>query len=307
LEGFSKQTKDELVRVMPKSSCCRRAELAALFHAAGSLHLVGGKGMTVSVSVENAGVARKAHLILQEEFQVSPQIRAERIERLGRHRRYSVVLDEPSEVENIMVQLGLMTRGHSLESGISSKIARSECCRASFLRGVFLARGSITDPQKKSYHLEFVTENEEFASGLCYLMNLCRFKAKVGRRKHYLVYLKNVDAIARFLTFISAHAALLQLEEIRVVKEMRGEVNRQVNCDTANLEKTISAAMEQLEAIKAYDLQRLPESLREAAILRLEHPEASLKELGEFANPKMSKSAVNHRLRRLMKWIEGNN
>lgn len=309
MKGFSKQTRDELARVIPKSSCCRRAELAGLFHAAGSLRLMGGQGIALMATFENAAVARKALRLMQDEFHVSPRIVAEQTERLGRHRRYTLNLEGKSVAEHVLVQLGLMTRDYALEGGVSSIIARAECCRAAFLRGAFLARGSIADPQKNSYHLEIITENEDFAEALCYLMNLCTFKAKVGQRKTFVVYLKDINGIARFLTFISAHNALLQLEEIRVVKEMREDVNRQVNCDTANLQKTVSAAMHQIERIseiiQVKGLESLPESLREMAQLRLDHPEASLKELGEFAVPKMSKSAVNHRLRRLMQWLEG--
>lgn len=309
MKGFSKQTKDELARVAPKSTCCRRAELAGLFHAAGSLRLMSGQGIALMATFENAAVARKVLRLIQDEFHAVPRIIAEQTERLGRHRRYTLIIEEKSVAERVLVQLGLMTKDYTLEGGISSTIARAECCRAAFLRGAFLARGSIADPQKNSYHLEIVTENEDFAEALCYLMSLCGFKAKVGRRKTFLIYLKDINGIASFLTFISAHNALLHLEEIRVMKEMREDVNRQVNCDTANLQKTVSAAMNQLdqiaEIIRVKGLQSLPESLREAALLRLDHPEASLKELGELAEPKMSKSAVNHRLRRLMQWLEG--
>ncbi|HOQ23376.1 MAG TPA: DNA-binding protein WhiA [Bacillota bacterium] len=306
--GFSKRTKDELARVMPKHRCCRRAELAGLLHGAGSLHL-SQRGFAVTAAFENAAVVRKALKLLKAEFQYAPQIVAEQTRRLRQRRRYLLILDNPGDAEGILRELGIMNRGFVLEGGISPELVKDECCRAAFLRGVFLARGSITDPQKKSYHLEFVTENEDFASGLCYLMNLCKFKARMGKRKtSFVVYLKDVEMIARFLTFISAHAALLQLEEIRVLKGMREEINRLVNCDTANLEKTVSAAMSQIDLIsKLIDsggLERLPESLREVAMLRLEHPEASLKELGELAVPRMSKSAINHRMRRLREWVK---
>lgn len=306
--GFSKETKEELSRIIPKRSCCRRAEMSAFLHAAGSLHITGGGGMTVTATFESASVVRKAVKLMQEEYKMTPRIIAEQTERLGRHRRYSLVFDVKEQARKILTDLGLMDREFSLESSIPSEIVRNECCRSAFLRGAFLARGSIMDPQKKGYHLEFVVENEEFASGLSYLMNLCGFKARVGHRKNYLVYLKDVEGIARFLTFIAAHQALLHLEEIRVMKGMREEVNRLVNCDTANLEKTVSAAMDQLDLIAdvvaSGGLERLPEPLREVARLRMEHPEASLKELGELAVPPMSKSAVNHRMRRLREWIK---
>src|SRR5690554_2210078 len=203
---------------------------------------------------------------------------------------------------------GIMTREFELEGGINSSLVRTDCCRAASLRGVFLGRGSITDPQKKDYHLELVTENEDFAHGLVYLMDLCGLKAglSLNRRKNsFVIYLKEAETIGRFLSFVRAYTAYLHLEETRVIKGMREEVNRLVNCETANLEKTVRAAWQQVEILSAFagrvGLNRLPEKLREAAFLRLENPEASLRELGKMAVPPVSKSTMNYRMRKVLK------
>jgi|SRR5690554_1366558 len=304
MESFSKKTKEELNRRIPDKECCIKAELAAIIHSIGSIHLSEQK-ISLTVSSENASLIKKALLLFKSTFEFNPQIIAEETERLGHRRRYNLQLFGENLVKKILRELAVMKWGLDLEGGIDSGLVRSECCRSSFLRGVFLSRGSITDPLKNDYHLELVTESEDFAQGLVYLMSLCGFKAGINRRKDYFIYMKDADTIGKFLTFIGAHSAFLQLEEVRVIKGMRGDVNRLVNCETANLEKTVRAALEQVEIIselqRRYGLEFLPPNLREIAWLRLENPEASLKELGELSQKKLSKSAINYRMRKLLK------
>ncbi|NLW55665.1 MAG: DNA-binding protein WhiA [Firmicutes bacterium] len=307
MDSFSQRTKAELARRFPKKKCCMKAELAAIIRASGSLHLRANHAVVLSVSSENAAFMRKVHLLLKDYFQIPSRIIMEKTGRLNR-RYYKLQLFGGKNVKRVLTELDVLSPGLDFESGISSALVRTDCCRAAFLRGAFLARGSVTDPQKNSYHLEIVTENEEFALGLNYLMNLCRFKAGLTQRKEYLVYLKEADAIGKFLTFIGAHAAFLRMEDVRIIKGMRNEVNRLVNCETANLGKAVRAAMEQVEVINALKakgvLAKLPVPLQELAYLRLEHPEASLRELGELSTPPLSKSAVNHRMRKMLKIAE---
>ncbi|NLY89844.1 MAG: DNA-binding protein WhiA [Firmicutes bacterium] len=307
-DSFSRRTKEELARRFPARECCARAELAAIIHATGSLHFQGSHRLVLSVESENIFLLRKAFRLLKDFFQVRTEAYIKETECLGRRRRYSLYLRGKERVKKVLVACGIMTRRFELEGGINPSLVRNDCCRAAFLRGVFLGRGSITDPQKKDYHLELVTENEDFAYGLVYLMDLCGFKAglNVNRRKDsFVVYLKDADAIGRFLSFVRAYTAYLRLEETRVIKGMRERVNRLVNCETANLEKTLRAAWKQVEIISDFTgkegLDALPEKLREAALLRLENPEASLRELGKMAVPPVSKSTMNYRMRRVLK------
>ena len=181
-------------------------------------------------------------------------------------------------------------------------LARS-CCKRAFLRGAFLASGSISDPQK-SYHFENVCQEEAQAQLLQELYHSFELDAKiVQRKKYYIVYLKEGAQIVDALNVMGAYVALMNLENVRIFKEMRGSVNRIVNCETANINKVVGAACRQMEDIhyiqSKIGLDELPPSLKEMALLRLEYPDSSLKELGELCNPPVGKSGVNHRLRKL--------
>jgi DNA-binding protein WhiA len=303
MESFSQQVRDELVRFeFSQCSSCIKAELAAILHICGTIHFAGNQQMAFSISTESAGVARRTVKLLKLTYQLTAEIRVEQLEKLGKLHRYSLFIPAQKGLTEMLQDLGVFSREREIENGISPEMVRNHCCRVSFLRGAFLAGGSITDPQKKTYHLEMVTRNEGFANGLVYLMNLLQLNAKIGRRKgQFVIYLKDSETIGKFLTLINAHHGLVWLEEVLVIKGLRGAVNRLVNCETANLGKSLSAAWQQVELIEALRLQPafndLSDSLRQTAELRLKYPEVSLKELGEYHIPPISKSAVNHRLR----------
>ncbi len=310
MERFSQTVRDEVARApITKCEYCIKAELAAIFHIAGSIHIAGQHRISLSISTEAAVVARRVVRLLKDSYHLESEVRVEQIEKLGKLHRYNLMINSQAGLHEMLYDLGMLTREHSLERSIRSELLKGSCCRASFLRGAFLAGGSVTDPQKKTYHLELVTHNEEFADGLVYLMNLQGIKAKIGARKdQILVYLKDSAAIIHFLSLINAHTAVIKLEEVKVIKGLRGEVNRIVNCETANLEKTLHAAWNQVETIQQLmresGIVNLPVKLRETAELRLEYPEASLKELGEYHQPPISKSAVNHRLRLILEYAK---
>ncbi|MBR0086480.1 MAG: DNA-binding protein WhiA [Lachnospiraceae bacterium] len=204
----------------------------------------------------------------------------------------------------------------ALYAGLSSKdfdpadaeILQRPCCKKAYIRGLFLSSGTVSDPEKM-YHLEMVFRTQEEAREFRSLLKLNGIPSKVIERKNrFVVYLKEGDVIVDFLALIGASASLLAFENTRVYKEVRNAVNRQVNCETANLEKTISAAISQtqaIEKIKSLNLYSLlPAPIRELAEMRLEYPESSLKELGEMMDPPVSKSGVNHRMRKLLSIAE---
>jgi DNA-binding protein WhiA len=310
MESFSQQVRDELAR-FPFSDCkgCIKAELAAILHISGSIHLTGKERVAFSVSTESAGVARRTIKLLKLTYNLESETRVEQVWKLGKFHRYSLFIPAQKGLVEMLDDLGVFTRDRAIEEDIPPELVKKSCCRASFLRGVFLAGGSMTDPQKKTYHLELVTQNENFANGLVYLMNLSQINARISQRKNqFLVYLKDSETIGKLLTVINAHHGLIRMEEVKVIKGLRGEVNRLVNCETANLGKTLSAAWQQVEMIQELintsGFSALPVSLRETAELRLEYPEASLKELGEHHHPPLSKSAVNHRLRQLREYVK---
>lgn len=200
------------------------------------------------------------------------------------------LLDEHGEVgENLNV--------------VQNVVIQQSCCRRAFIRGAFLASGSLSDPEK-FYHFEIVCATEEKAKQLQGIIATFDLEAKIVKRKrYYIVYIKEGSQIVDILNVMEAPVALMELENIRILKDMRNSVNRQVNCETANINKTVSAAVKQIEDIEyirdTIGLENLPENLEEIARERVERPEATLKELGEALDPPVGKSGVNHRLRKL--------
>ena len=191
---------------------------------------------------------------------------------------------------------------------VSPLLIKNSCCQRAFLRGAFLSVGSISDPEK-GYHLEFVAATPQMAEQLRSVMQAFDIEAKIVlRKKYHVVYLKEGSAIVDLLNVCEAPISLMNLENLRIIKEMRNSVNRRVNCETANITKTVNAASRQIEDIiflkDFYGFQNLPDNLREMAEVRLENPDAPLKELGEYLSPKVGKSGVNHRLRKLSELAE---
>ena len=199
--------------------------------------------------------------------------------------------------------------GHGPELiAIRNASLQSSCCKRSFLRGAFLTSGSMSDPNK-SYHFEIVCDEAPLAEQLRELMLSFGLDGKVVERKqHYVVYLKEGSQIVDVLNVMEAHVALMEFENVRIMKDMRNSVNRKVNCETANINKTVSAAVKQTEDIKyiqdANGLDKLPEGLKDVALTRLAYPDATLKELGELLEHPVGKSGVNHRLRKLSEIAE---
>ena len=305
-DSFSRRTKEELARRLPDKECCARAELTAIIHTAGSLHFQASHRLVLTVESENVFLLRKVFRLLKDFFQVRTEAYIKETERLGRRRRYSLYLRGEEQVKKVLMTCGIMTRRFELVGGINPSLVGTAAGQLSYV--AFLGRAPSLI-RRKAITTWSWSQRTEFAHGLVYLMDLCGFKAglSVNRRKDFfVVYLKDADAIGSFLSFIRAYTAYLHLEEMRIIKGMREEVNRQVNCETANLEKTLRAAWKQVEILsalagKAGWLDNLPEKLRETALLRLENPEASLRELGRMAVPPVSKSTMNYRMRRVLK------
>ncbi|MCG4585882.1 DNA-binding protein WhiA, partial [Anaerosalibacter bizertensis] len=214
--------------------------------------------------------------------------------------------------KKILEDIGLIrTNGDDyfqVDYKIPQDIINKRCCKRSFIRGAFLGGGSISNPEK-TYHLEFVTTNEEHGKELSDLINSFGLSSKIVLRKeNFVIYLKEGEQIVDLLNIMGAHLALLKLEDIRVLKDVRNNINRIVNCETANLSKTIDASLRQIENIEYIDriigLEKLPKNLSDLAYLRLEHRDASLKELGAMLNPPVGKSGVNHRFRRIEEIVD---
>lgn len=300
---FSEEVKRELARLSTSAICCQRAELAALIRLNGSIEISRAGQWGLSVTTQNPATARVIFKLFRAVFGVQADIYIRRKVRLRKNNVYMVWCR--GNVPGLLRQVGLLEDGSEVSHGVAAWVVKRQCCWRAYLRGAFLAAGAINDPQKVSYHMEITTEYQEQAAVLCGLMARETLTAKVVSRKEALVvYLKESEQIVRFLNVVGAHAALLQFEDARILKQMRNQVNRLVNAETANLGKTVDAAMRQTEAIRLLaarqELAQLSPGLRQIAELRLAHPEASLQELGQLAEPPLSKSAVNHRLRKLV-------
>jgi DNA-binding protein WhiA len=222
--------------------------------------------------------------------------------RLKKNNIYMVRI--PYQYQEILQQLKIAEFGVQYREDIDPELITKGCCKRAYLRGAFLAAGSVNDPESNSYHLEMSVGRKNMARSLLGLMNAFDLHAKlIERKKEYVVYVKEGDKIVEFLNVIGAHQALLRFEDVRILKGMRNQVNRLVNCETANLNKTIHAAVRQIENIRLVEqiigLENLPPHLKEVAELRLKHPEINLKELGTLLSGSVSKSGVNHRLRKL--------
>jgi hypothetical protein len=267
----------------------------------GAVMTMGGnRSLGINFTTENAAVARRTLTLLKASGEVRTEVMVSRARRLKKHNSYCVRVIPSLVVSDLLAKLGLM-HGDTLNVGSDSAILRKHCCRHAYLRGAFLGGGSVNRPEG-SYHLELVTGSEVFAQ---LLLSLCRkFDLPVGlseRKNDYIVYIKESDAIMDFLAIIGAENALVEFEVARNLKEVRNQVNRLVNCETANLQKTANASVRQMEHIKLIKAKlgfdSLPEPLQEVAVVRLSHPDASLKELAEVLH--ISKSGINHRLRKL--------
>jgi len=303
---FSSATKNEISRLTIKNKCCRMALLSALVKMTGTVQIHGVNKISILLSTENASIARLLYSLIKSCFALNTQVMVKKNKHLKKNNKYTLYIDSEKGSLEILKATGILQesdKGLKLNYKLPHNLIKKTCCKKAYLRGIFLGGGSISDPEK-TYHLEIVTNNEDFAEGVKELLNHFGLGAKVVMRKgNHVVYIKEGDNIVNFLNIIGAHTALLNLENVRIYKEMRNNVNRIVNCETANLDKTLNAAIRQIESIEyiknTIGLNKLPAGLAEIAELRLEYKEASLKELGEMMNPPIGKSGVNHRLRKL--------
>lgn len=290
--SFSGDVKRELGKQYSKSRHCQLAELAAILEMVGKVQEETG---ILEITSDNMLVIEKYAVLMKQIFAVDITKPLER-----------------EQTEKILIALKWYKENEMAlpldEQRADGLLVQNVCCKRAFIRGAFLASGSMSDPNK-SYHFEIVCRTKEQAEQLQMLMNGFETEAKIVERKgHFVVYLKEGSQIVDMLNVMEAYVSLMNLENVRILKEMRNSVNRKVNCETANISKTVNAAVKQLEDIELIrsklGLEQLPQNLREIALIRLEYPEAALKELGNYLTPPVGKSGVNHRLRKLAEIAE---
>ena len=263
----------------------------------------------LNIQTENPAIARRIYSLLHQLYTVDSELVVRRKMKLQKNKQYIVRLRQ--HVQAILADLRIVQKdSFQIRTDISEDIWSSQQRARSYLRGAFLAGGSVNNPETSRYHLEIYTLYEDQNQGLVKLMNQFQLNARATQRRNgFIVYLKEAEKISDFLQIIGATASMLKFEDIRIVRDMRNSVNRLVNCENANINKTIKAAAKQVANIRYYQenfgLEKLPVKLKEIAELRLANPEVSLTELAQMVpGGPISKSGINHRLRKLNTLIE---
>ena len=286
-----------------------KAELSALIRMNGSLTLMAHR-FVLNIQTENPAIARRIYSLIRQVYHHEANLVVHRKMKLKKNYQYIVRLTEG--VNDILSDLAILDpTTMAISTTVPASVLKEPQRMRSYLRGAFLASGSVNNPETSRYHLEIYSLYADHNAGILKMMNHFHLNARtVERRSGYIVYLKEAEKIADFLQVIGATNAMLKFEDIRIVRDMRNSVNRLVNCETANMNKTIDAAQKQIENINYLKdhvgLDNLPTKLREIAVLRLAHPDVSLQELGAMVpGGTISKSGVNHRLRKLNQIAEG--
>ncbi|EOI6343060.1 DNA-binding protein WhiA [Listeria monocytogenes] len=299
--SFASETKKELTH-MDVSDSDAKVELAAFIRMNGAISF-SSQLVIMDVQTENAAIARRMYQLLKDLYEVPIELLVRHKMKLKKNNVYIVRLK--SGTRGILEDLRILEPPMTFTKSIDRGFVKKRSAKRAYLRGAFLASGSVNNPETSSYHLEIFSVYEEHNEAICALMNQFDLNARTLERKNgFITYLKEAEKITEFLSIIGATSALLHFEDVRIMRDMRNSVNRLVNCETANLNKTINAAVRQIDNIKyiqsTVGLEALPERLREIAALRIANEDVTLKELGEMLTTgQVSKSGINHRLRKL--------
>lgn len=304
--SFSSRVKEELSYQAGNAMHCRIAEMAAILSMCGIVVLEETGKVSIKIQTENLSVARKYFTLAKKTYNIDCDIRIRSHIHTGKNRTYIVEVCDDYAARKVLSSVKMMSGGEVVQGTdllVNPLIFQKVCCKRSFLRGLFLCAGSLSEPEK-TYHFEIVCTTRERAEQICDMMKTFNIEGKwITRKKYFVVYVKESAQIVDMLNVMEAHVSLMELENIRILKDMRNSVNRRVNCETANISKTVSAAVKQIEDISyirdQVGFSELSEGLREIAELRLNYPEASLVELGKLLSTPVGKSGVNHRLRKL--------
>lgn len=304
--SFTAEVRDELARCAPECAYCDVSTLAALVRVCGTLSITGQGRYQLQVATETGAVARTMIELTHKILKLKTDLTVRR-SILHKVRNYLIVLPDHPELEKALVLLGVLDRSGALVAGVPRHVANRVCCRKAFIRGCLIAGGFVADP-KGDFHLEIAVQGEQFARDIAGIIAAMGVPARVhARRGAYAVYIKSAEDIRLLLAKLGADRAVREIEEARAVKQVKNQVNRRVNAELANQTRSASAAQKQLDLIET--LERLgkrpglPEALETFCRLREEHPDASLRDLGQLADPPLSKSALYHRVLRLERMV----
>lgn len=308
--SFSGDVKEELLSVNGNGRHCQIAELAAYFSYCGFVKKSNSGHIVIGITAENKAIATKCFTLIKKTFNIYSGILIRKHSFSSKILSYEIQIEKPDEIKEVLMAIKKYKESEEpvLCSCVDKLLLKKDCCRRAFIRGTYLAIGSMSNPEK-GYHMEFVFDHEDMAEEFIQILKTFSIGAKmVLRKKNYVVYIKDGEEIVDMLNIMGAHISLMNLENTRIMKDMRNSINRRVNCETANIAKTVNAATKQVEDImfirKNYGLHKLPDNLRQVAEVRLAYPEASLVELSQLMDPPVGKSGVNHRLRKLSELAE---
>ncbi len=304
--NFSQKVKEELVDKISNANHCRIAEISAILSLCGNVLIDENNQYALAVRTETEMTARKMYHLLRKTFRIEAEY-AEKVSAYSKSQRtYIVTIEDHEEAMRILQATKLIREDGEIEENLSitnNIVIKKECCKRAFIRGAFMAAGSISDPSK-GYHFEISCNSDGKSIQLIKLLEYFQIDAKVVARKgKFVVYIKEGEGIVDVLNVMEAPIALMEMENIRILKDMSNYYNRQVNCETANIKKTVTTACRQIEDIqfimKVKGINYLPEKLQDIAQMRIEHPDVPLQELGTMMTPPLGKSGVNHRLRKI--------
>lgn len=298
--SFASETKKTICESQGAQWCCKVSELAGILCSSAIY-----KNSVLKVKFESADVFERVIMLTDEVTSVVKQKIT-----LPQHEggRYILQISDKNEIKRLCEDVGIKFKEEKTNFCPEPDVVENECCKAAFVRGAYLAAGTVTDPQK-NYHLEFVLKYAKAADKLFEILESMNYNAKLTVRKNnFVIYIKEFEAIANLLGMMGAGNEMMELYNLKIEREVRNDVNRAVNCDNANIKRQADAANTQLGAIKkimeSYGIENLPETLREAAQIRLENPEASLAEIGKMFSVPIGKSGVNHRLNRIVEFAK---
>lgn len=311
--SFSFNVKAELINSQTKDYCCAISELSAIVHTAGSINIT-RDGLVTEIITENANLANRISVLFKTIFNINVQILSEKKSSLKKNLLYTVSTSKINSEQMLkeLCIIGLDENNHrQIVSGIDNYLIETECCKISYLKGAFLSCGSITIPSKNietlhtGYNLRFIFSNTDMAEGISSLLNYFNISSKIMQRKNdFIVYLKEAQSLSDFLALTKAPKSFLELQNIILEREVKNNTNRQTNCIFANIDKTVKAAIIQIEAInlieKKIGLCSLSQNLQKVARLRQEYPDVSLENIALLCNEKLTKSGINHRMRKII-------
>ena len=304
--SFSIKVKNELANHISNATHCRIAELAALISMCGSVIIDENNDYKIRIKTETQPTAEKIKKLLWKTFKVNVDISTRENAYSKVRRTYTLLVGDHQQALKILQATKLINENNEIGENFSitnNIVIMKDCCKRAFIRGAFMAAGSISDPNK-SYHFEIKCNSEKKAKQLIELLENYNIDGKmVARKGGYVVYIKEGEGIVDVLNVMEAHVSLMEMENVRILKGMSNYYNRQVNCETANIKKTVATSVRQIDdidfIIQNKGIDYLPEKLQDIAWVRKENPDASLQELGEMLDPPLGKSGVNHRLRKI--------